>query len=87
MKNIIMNSEVKQYSFEDVVKFAIAITNISKFKYIDEDVAEKLLIEWHKRQVAIHNEIHNSEIGKKFRLAEANQISEDYENMYGYDGL
>ncbi len=82
-----MNSEVKQYSFENMVKFAIAITNISKFKYINEDVAEKLLIEWHKRQVISHNEIHNSEIGKKFRLAEANQISEDYENMYGYDGL
>jgi hypothetical protein len=35
----------------------------------------------------INNEINNSEISKKFKLAEANQISEDYENMYGFGEL
>jgi len=35
----------------------------------------------------INNEINKSEIGKKFKLAEANQISQDYEDIYGYDGL
>lgn len=46
---------------------------------------------WYTHNVAnisiINNEINNSAIGKKFKELEINQITQDYEEMYGYDGL
>ena len=82
MKPIINNSD--SYSFQNMVEFAQVIAKISKIQYLDGNDIEKLLIKWHTLKTISHNEIHNSEIGKKFKLAEADQISQDFEDMCGY---
>jgi hypothetical protein len=70
-----------------MVEFAQVIAKISKIQYLDSNDIEKLLIKWYTLKTISHNEIHNSEIGKKFKLAEADQISQDFEDMCGYYGL
>jgi hypothetical protein len=68
-KTWILNYAPKNWSIEDKLRFI----NLDCPNVTLEDV---------KRVIIARNEIHNSEIGKRFRLAEANQIAQDYEDMY-----
>lgn len=54
-----------------------------KLRFINLD-CPKVTLEDVKRAIIAHSEVNNSSIGKKFKEAE---ITQDYEDMYGYEGL